>query len=61
MYTPGAHSPAANWLGCEADHNHQHLVVRLRMHWIVSPLPQYISMAWGLIKQEIHLHGMALS
>jgi hypothetical protein len=28
---------------------------------LVPPLPQYVSMAWFLIKQEMRRHGVVLS
>jgi hypothetical protein len=37
-----------------------HLVPRLRTHWAIFSLPQYIFKEWCLIKQEI-LHGVTLS
>jgi len=35
-----------------------HLVLKLRMCVAIAPLPQCVFMAWCLIKQEIHLHGV---
>jgi hypothetical protein len=29
------------------------------MRGVLPPLPQYVFMAWLLIKQETYLHGMA--
>jgi len=31
------------------------------MRGAITPLPQYASMSWYLVKQWIHLHGVVLS
>jgi len=36
---------------------HLHLVQSLRMHGAISPLSQWVFMAWCLMKQRIHIHG----
>jgi hypothetical protein len=38
-----------------------HLVTRLRMRGAIRPFPQYVFMAWYLIKHRIRLYGMVLS
>jgi len=38
----------------------EYVLLRLRMHGAVPPLSQYIFMAWCLIKQWLHLHGVVL-
>jgi hypothetical protein len=40
---------------------HLHLVPRLRMQGAISLFPQYVFMAWCLIKQEMRFHGVVLS
>jgi hypothetical protein len=37
-----------------------HLVPRLRMRGAIPPFPQYAFLAWWLIVEEIHLHGLIL-
>jgi len=31
------------------------------MHVAIPPIPQYISMAWCSIREELRLHGVVLS
>jgi len=40
---------------------HFHLVPRSRIPRAILPLPQYVFMAWYLIKQWTSLHGVLLS
>jgi len=40
---------------------HLHLVPRLRMLGAIPPFPQYVFMAWCLIKPEMNLHGVVLN
>jgi hypothetical protein len=46
---PGAHILAVKRPRRETDHS-LHLVPRSRMRGVISPLPQYIFMAWCLVK-----------
>jgi len=47
--------------GCEAEHSPLFSAEIKNACGTVPPLPQYVFMAWCLIKQWIHLHGMVLS
>jgi hypothetical protein len=40
---------------------HLNLVLSLRMREAIHPFPQYVIMAWCLIKQEVNFHGVVLS
>jgi len=51
-YDLGVLSPMVKRPGHETDSS-PHLVLRLRMRAIIPPLPQYVFMAWCLIKQWI--------
>jgi hypothetical protein len=56
----GAVSPEVTRPERKADHSPPSMM-RLRMRGGIPPLPQYVSMAWYLIKQRMHLLGMVLS
>jgi hypothetical protein len=47
-------------LGHEADHSPPSSA-QVKNAWSYTSTPQYIFMAWCLIKHRIHLHGMAFS
>jgi hypothetical protein len=55
QWVPGALSPGVKHLWT----THLCLVPRL-LHGAVPMLPQYSFMAWCLIKQDVHLHGVVL-
>jgi len=46
--------------GREANHSSPSSA-EVRNAWIFASTPQYVFMAWCLIKQELHFHGIVLS
>jgi len=45
--------------GYEANNSHPY-IIDVKNTWSYTSIPPYVFMAWCLIKQRIHLHGMVL-
>jgi hypothetical protein len=60
QWVPRAFTPEVQWLGHEADHSHPSSA-KVKNAWSYASTSQYVFMAWCLIKQKIHLHGVVLS
>jgi hypothetical protein len=58
QWVPEALSLGLKWPGDEANHSPPSKA-EVRNEWSYNSTPPYVFMAWCLIKQRIHFHGVA--
>jgi hypothetical protein len=59
QWVTGCLTPGVKWLGHEADYLPPSNAEVYSM-WSYTCIPPYVLIAWCLIKQELHLRGVAL-
>jgi len=59
QWVPGALSPVVKRPGREADRLHPSSV-EVKNAWSYISIPQYVFMAWCLVKYRIRFHGVVL-